>query len=182
MTNGARAQSALLRRRLVIDQLRCAQPAPHLPLAVAPHSHKVTPSPPSVRNRARETMAESSDAGEIKAIGAGVANQLIGTMDCAVNLLPEFRAAALSQFTSAAKGTQHLLALTEPGAAGPSGMILYSVEKGRRNTTTLSCRLLLVSGRTKTHVARALIDHSISQHSANRMEAQVTNHNPNPNP
>ena len=70
----------------------------------------------------------------------------------------------------------------EPGAAGPSGMILYSVEKGRRNTTTLSCRLLLVSGRTKTHVARALIDHSISQHSANRMEAQVTNHNPNPDP
>ena len=127
-------------------------------------------------------MAESSDAGEIKAIGAGVANQLIGTMDCAVNLLPEFRAAALSQFTSAAKGTQHLLALTEPGAAGPSGMILYSVEKGRRNTTTLSCRLLLVSGRTKTHGGRALIDHSISQHSANRMEAQVTNHNPNPNP
>ena len=49
-------------------------------------------------------MAESSDAGEIKAIGAGVANQLIGTMDCAVNLLPEFRAAALSQFTSVAKG------------------------------------------------------------------------------
>ena len=118
-------------------------------------------------------MAESSDAGEIKAIGAGVANQLIQTMDCAVNLLPEFRAAALSQFSSAAKGTQHLLVLTEPGAAGPSGMILYGVEKGRRNTTTLSCRLLCVSGRTKAHVARALIDYSIGQHSATRMEAQV---------
>eukprot|EP00320_Phaeocystis_rex_P012677 CAMPEP_0119058006 /NCGR_PEP_ID=MMETSP1178-20130426/2383_1 /TAXON_ID=33656 /ORGANISM="unid sp, Strain CCMP2000" /LENGTH=61 /DNA_ID=CAMNT_0007038895 /DNA_START=51 /DNA_END=233 /DNA_ORIENTATION=+ len=55
----------------------------------------------------------STDAGNIAAIGAGMALQLIKTLDCAVNLLPEFRAAAISQFTSAANGTQHLLALTE---------------------------------------------------------------------
>ena len=115
-----------------------------------------------------------ASAGKINAIGADVAKGLIETLECAVNLLPAFRAAALVQFLSAAaKVTQRLFALTEPGGAGPSGMILYSVERGRRDTTTLSCRLLCVSGLTKVHVARALLDHSISQHGACRVEAQV---------
>ena len=124
-------------------------------------------------------MTEASDAGEIKSIGRHVALQLVRTMDCAVYLLPEYRLEAIDQFTSAAKGTQHLFALTEPGASGPSGMILYSSEKGRRNGTTLLCRLLLVHGQAKTHVACALILHGIAKHNADRVEAQVTNHDPN---
>ena len=63
--------------------------------------------------------------------------------------------------------------LTEPGAAGPSGMILYSVGTGRQGKTKLSCILLFVRQKEMTQVARALIDHSISQHSASYMEAKV---------
>ena len=126
-------------------------------------------------------MSEESDASEIKEIGPQVAYREIHKLDCAVNLLHEFQIEAVNQFVSAAKGTQHLFALTEstePGAPDPSGIILYSVEKGRRNTTILSCRLLLVRGRTKIHVARALINHCITKHDANRVEAQVTNQDP----
>ena len=64
-------------------------------------------------------------AGTITPLDAAKALQLIETLDCAVNLLPEFRAAAISQFSGAAKGTQSLLSLTEPNASNPSGLILY---------------------------------------------------------
>ena len=67
----------------------------------------------------------ADDVGTISAIDGAVGLQLIETLDCAVNLLPEFRAAAISQFRSAAKGTQFLLALTEHNASGPAGLILY---------------------------------------------------------
>ena len=123
-------------------------------------------------------MSGSSDLGEIEEIGANVVSELIGTMHCSVNLLPEFQIEVLRQFTSARKGTQHLLALTEPGEANPSGVILYGVVEGRRRRT-LSCRLLLVSDQTKTEVAKALINHGIAEHTADRVEAQVINHDPN---
>jgi len=123
-------------------------------------------------------MSGSSDLGEIEEIGANVVSELIGTMDCPVDLLPEFQMAVLGQFTSARKGTQHLLALTEPGEANPSGVILYGVKEGRRNTTTLYCQLLLVSGQMRTNVALALIRHGIAKHKPHRVEAKVTNRDP----
>ena len=124
-------------------------------------------------------MSEASDAGDVKVIGPDEAYRAIHTMDCPVNLFPEFQTRAVEQFISADKGTQYLFALTEstePGTPDPSVIILYSVEKGRRDTTTLSCRLLLVRGRVKIHAARALINHCMRDHRASRMEAQVTNH------
>ena len=60
---------------------------------------------------------------------------------------------------------------TDARAAG--FLALGRVEKGRRNTTNLVCKLLCVTGPAKTAVARALIDHSIAQHSANRIEAKI---------
>ena len=123
-------------------------------------------------------MLGESDGSEIKAISAGEAEELIQTMACAVYLDPEFRTAAVARFTRADKGTQHLLALTEPGVPGPSGMILYSVGTGRQGKTKLSCILLFVRHKEMTHVARALIDHSISQHSASYMVAKVINSAP----
>lgn len=100
-------------------------------------------------------------------------------MECAVHLLPEFQIGAVEEFVSAPKGTQHLLALTEPNEENPSGIILYRVHNGRQNTTTLLCRLLLVSVRTKTDVALALIRHVIGEQKPHRVEAEVTNHDPN---
>ena len=134
---------------------------------------------PLFHQKVYEAMSEASDAGEVKVISPDEAYRAIHTMDCPVNLLPEFRISAVQQFVSDGKGTQYLFALTEstePGTPDPSVIILYSVEKGRRDTTTLSCRLLLVRGRTKIHAARALINHRMRDHRASRMEAQVTNH------
>ena len=124
-------------------------------------------------------MTKSSDASNIEAIDPLRAIQLMQKMDCPVNLLYEYQVNALTQFASTAQENEHLYALTEPGASDPSGIILYSVEKGRRKTTTLSCRLLLVSERTNTQVARALIYHGITEHTADRVEAQVIYHDPN---
>ena len=133
---------------------------------------------PLFHQKVYEAMSEASDAGEVKVISPDEAYRAIHTMDCPVNLLPEFQIEVLRQFTSARKGTQHLLALTEPGEANPSGVILYGVVEGRRRRT-LSCRLLLVSDQTKTEVAKALINHGIAEHTADRVEAQVINHDPN---
>ena len=120
-------------------------------------------------------MSGSSDLGEIKEIGSDAVSKLIEQMDCLVDLLPEFRMKVL---TSARKGTQHLLALTQPGEANPSGVILYGVKEGRRDTTTLDCQLLLVSGQMKTDVGQALIRHVINEHNPHRVEAKVTNSDP----
>ena len=47
------------------------------------------------------------DGLKVEAIDAAQGGRLIRTLDCAVNLLPEFRAAALTKFSAAPKGTQY---------------------------------------------------------------------------
>ena len=134
------------------------------------HAHDLLPL---FHSQVCVAMLGESDGQVIKPISADEAYELIQAMVCAVYLDPEFCTAAVARFTRAAKGTQHLLALTENGVSDPSGMILYSVGKGRKGKTKLSCILLFVRKKEMTHVARALIDHSISQHSASYMMATV---------
>ena len=66
------------------------------------------------------------DGLKVEAIDAAQGGRLIRTLDCAVNLLPEFRAAALTKFSAAPKGTQYLFAVTEAGSSSPSAVALMS--------------------------------------------------------
>ena len=120
------------------------------------------------------------------------------SMECPVNLLPEFRTALIARFQSNPKPRQHLIAIRESSSTpDPRGMVLYrrehtvlctashswrhlccvlgSVETGRRNSTKVVVELLCIKNgdADQLAVAQALFDYVIRTHRASRVEASV---------
>jgi hypothetical protein len=115
----------------------------------------------------------------VQALDAAAAMRHVDTFPCLVHLLPQFRVDALSGFATGKDKDIYLSGSWPRGeGAAPAhrnefnGLILYSVEKGRRNAIKLVCRLLCLENRSIA-AGRALLIPAAIMHKAQRIEAKV---------
>ena len=115
----------------------------------------------------------------VQALDAAAAMRHVDTLPCLVHLLPQFRVDALSGFATGKDKDIYLSGSWPRGeGAAPAqrnefnGLILYSVEKGRRNAIKLVCRLLCLENRSIA-AGRALLIPAAIMHKAQRIEAKV---------
>ena len=111
----------------------------------------------------------------VQALDPSVAFKLVEWMPCLVHLLPQFRIAALTKFSKGGEKDAYLSGSCPKeagGSAACNGLVLYSLEKGRRGTTKMVCRLLSIENYSVA-AGRALLIPAAIMHKAQRIEAEI---------
>ena len=102
------------------------------------------------------------------------AARLTERLPCLVHLLPHFRQEALNKFAGGEPDVY--LSGCCPSGQGTqgerTGMVLYSIEKGRRGVVKLVCRLLCID-EMLVSAGRALLIPAAIMHKAQRIEAKI---------
>ena len=104
-------------------------------------------------------------------LDAATALELLDRLDCVMWLLPAFRAAALADYKEGADGV-FLSGSSPRGSTAINGMMLYSVESGRRGMVTLTCKMLCVQDESVA-IGRALVVPTAIMHKASRVVTKV---------
>jgi len=141
--------------------------------------------PPSLpRSRHRAELAGAMTAGGplqaytdpesglvVAPIAVSRALELVDVLPCAVHLLPHFRRAELAKFQKADLDT-HLSGSNKAGSRDTNGILLYTLEHGRRGIVTLHCKLLCVEDMSVS-AGRALLLPTAIMQKATRVSAKI---------
>lgn len=110
----------------------------------------------------------------VQSLEPTAAARLLERLPCLVHLLPHFRQEALSKFAGGEPDVY--LSGCCPSGQGTqgerTGMVLYSIEKGRRGVVKLVCRLLCIE-ELSVSAGRALLIPAAIMHKAQRIEAKI---------
>ena len=107
-------------------------------------------------------------------LNVATAFKLVETLDCVVHLLPHFRVNMLSKYQAGGEEGVYLSGSSPRGGGSTNGMLLYSIERGRRGIVTLTCRILCVQD-ADVAIGRALIIPTAIMHKATRVVAKIYN-------
>ena len=99
--------------------------------------------------------------------------ELLDRLPCVVHLLPAFRSAAIAKFQSGVEPDTFLSGSNPAQGGSTNGMLLYSVECGRRGLVILSVKLLCVENLSGT-TGRALVVPTAIMHKARSLRPSRT--------
>ena len=119
------------------------------------------------------TMVDPETGSTVAPLDVANAFKLVDELECVVHLLPQFRRSALSKYEAGGEEGVYLRG-SSPGGGAINGMLLYSIERGRRGIVTFNCRILCVQDASAA-IGRALIIPTAIMHKATRVVAKIYN-------